>query len=180
MDNEENKEENLEKIPEEKKSLEKENTQGEEIKADIETQKEEQKQEETKQEEVKEAKVVSNNEQKQTDTKDNSKGLGIAALVLGIIALVLWCIWYISIPCAILAIIFGAVGRKKAGKSMAIAGLVMGIITVCLLVIIIVFGVSIFGLALKDGLSNNENGSFYRILNEMENRGIDIEYDYDI
>ena len=43
-------------------------------------------------------------------------GLNIAALVLGIVSLVLWCFWFISIPCAILALIFGIIGIKKAGK----------------------------------------------------------------
>ena len=60
------------------------------------------------------------------------KGLSIASMVLGIISVVLFCIWYISLPCSILAIIFGIVGRKKGGKGMAIAGLVLGIIAISL------------------------------------------------
>jgi Domain of unknown function (DUF4190) len=57
-----------------------------------------------------------------------SAGFGIAALVLGIISVVFMCLWLISIPCAILAIIFGFVGRDSQGKGMAIAGLVCGIL----------------------------------------------------
>lgn len=45
-----------------------------------------------------------------------SSGLSIASMVLGIISIVLFCIYYVSIPCAILAIIFGVIGRKKAEK----------------------------------------------------------------
>lgn len=57
-----------------------------------------------------------------------SKGMSIAAMVLGIVSVVFCCIAYISIPCAILAIIFGFVGKKKGGKGMAITGIILGII----------------------------------------------------
>lgn len=53
-------------------------------------------------------------------------GLSIAALVLGIVSVVLWCIWFISIPCAILALIFGILGIRKHGKGLALAGLITG------------------------------------------------------
>ena len=57
------------------------------------------------------------------------KGLGIAGMVLGIISLVLFCVTYISIPCAIVGIILSGVGLKKAKdvgmkNGMAVAGLV--------------------------------------------------------
>ena len=70
------------------------------------------------------------NEVKQTEVVNESKGLSIASMVLGIVSLVMLCIYYVSIPCAILAIIFAMVGRKKGGKGMATAGLVIGIIDV--------------------------------------------------
>lgn len=63
---------------------------------------------------------------------NESKGLSIASMVLGIISVVLCCVWWISIPCSILAIIFGIVGKKRGGKGMAIAGLVLGIIAIAL------------------------------------------------
>ncbi len=86
-----------------------------------------------------------NNTQSANQTpKNESKGLAVASMVLGIISLLMWCVMYISIPCAILAIIFGAVARKKAGRGMAIAGLVLGIISFVIMVITIVLGVSIF------------------------------------
>ena len=55
-------------------------------------------------------------------------GLSIAALVLGIVSLVSWCVWFISIPCAILALIFGILGIKKQGKGLALSGLITGAI----------------------------------------------------
>lgn len=65
------------------------------------------------------------------------KGLSIASMVLGIVGLVCCCFWYIAIPCSILAIIFGILGKKKGGKGMAIAGLVLGIIAIALFIILI-------------------------------------------
>lgn len=64
------------------------------------------------------------------------KGLSIASMVLGIVGLVCCCFWYIAIPCSILAIIFGILGKKKGGKGMAIAGLVLGIIAISLYAIL--------------------------------------------
>lgn len=69
------------------------------------------------------------------EQQKGGSGLSIASMVLGIIAVVLCCIAYISIPCAILAIIFGIIGRKRDGKGMAITGLVLGIVAISLYII---------------------------------------------
>lgn len=73
------------------------------------------------------------------EPKKDRKGFCIASMVLGIIALVLFCVWYLSIPCAILAVIFGILGIKSKGKGMAIAGLVTGSIGLVVSVLIIIF-----------------------------------------
>lgn len=80
--------------------------------------------EEKKEQEEKAVKPEVVEEQKAEENKEESKGMSIAALILGIVSLVMLCIWYISIPCSILAIIFGILGRKKGGKGMGTAGLV--------------------------------------------------------
>lgn len=61
-----------------------------------------------------------------------SVGLAVASMVLGIISLVLFCIIYVSIPCATIGGILGAISlsTKKGGKGMAIAGLVCSLITI--------------------------------------------------
>lgn len=66
--------------------------------------------------------------------QDTRKGFSITSMVLGIVSLVLFCVWYASIPCGILAIIFGIIGKKRAGRGMAIAGLVTGLIAIVLYV----------------------------------------------
>ena len=67
-------------------------------------------------------------EEQENSIVQESKGLSIASMVLGIVSLVFFCIIYLSIPCAILALIFGFVGNKKGGKGMAITGIILGII----------------------------------------------------
>jgi len=75
------------------------------------------------------------NENTVNQTPGEKKGLSIASLVLGIVSLALFCITYVSLPCAILAIIFGILGKKKGGAGMAKAGLIMGIIALTLVVL---------------------------------------------
>lgn len=65
-------------------------------------------------------------------------GLNIAALVLGIVSIVLWCVWFISIPCAILALIFGIIGIKKQGKGLALTGIITGAIAMAIWIFLFV------------------------------------------
>ena len=89
-----------------------------------------------------------------TPSPPKGSGLAIAAMVLGIVALVLFCFWYVSIPCAILAIVFGAIGKSKAdrgeagGRGMAIAGLTCGIIAIVIDLLII--GLIVVGFGFLD------------------------------
>lgn len=60
----------------------------------------------------------------------NAHGASVASLVLGIISVSLFCLWFLSIPCAILAIVLGAVKLKHPpSKSYAVAGMICGIVT---------------------------------------------------
>lgn len=103
--------------------------------------------------EIVEVEKVDNTEETTQETKKveepkkNRKGFCITSMVLGIIALVFFCVWYISIPCAILAIIFGILGIKSTGKGMAIAGLVTGsiglIVSIAIIVFIVIFGMAV-------------------------------------
>lgn len=79
-----------------------------------------------------------------------SSGLSIASMVLGIVAICLsCCFYYVSLPCAVVGLVFGAVALSKIskgeadGKGMAIAGLVLSIISVIPAVIMIVVGQSL-------------------------------------
>jgi hypothetical protein len=69
--------------------------------------------------------------------KKQGPGYGIAAIVLGVVAvcitfggLAFWPIAFAALPCAILAIIFGNAGRNSESAGMAQGGVVLGWITV--------------------------------------------------
>ena len=74
-------------------------------------------------------------------------GLGIASMVLGIVAVVIPCFWVFQIP-GVLAIIFGAISLSQfsknavayTGRGMAVAGLVLGLVSLVILLLVLVFG----------------------------------------
>jgi Na+/H+-dicarboxylate symporter len=83
-----------------------------------------------------------------------SQGLAIASMVCGIASIVLFCVWWLSIPLAIAAVICGILARGKiargeaAGAGMAKAGLITGIIgavLAILFVILAIVGFTMFG-----------------------------------
>lgn len=65
----------------------------------------------------------------------NSIGLGVAALVLGIVGLLAWIIPIIGLSIGIVALVFGILGIKKSSKGMSIAGIVLGAISLVLTII---------------------------------------------
>ncbi|MFI1035034.1 DUF4190 domain-containing protein [Streptomyces sp. NPDC020951] len=62
----------------------------------------------------------------------DSNGMGIAGLVLGILAAVVFCLWPLAIVLGILGVVFGAIGRGKARRGeasnpgQALAGIICG------------------------------------------------------
>ncbi len=81
-----------------------------------------------------------------SNTKKN--GLAKTALILSIVALVICFIFYLSIPCAIAAIIIGRVSVKQnqQGKEYADLAIKLGLIAIILSVIVIVI---LFAIILK-------------------------------
>lgn len=78
------------------------------------------------------------------------KGLGVTSMVLGIVALVLFCIWYLAIPCAIIGAALGGVAQSKAKAAgvkngMAVAGITCSCIALGIAVLFVILG--IIGLA---------------------------------
>ncbi|MGA5113569.1 hypothetical protein [Streptomyces pseudogriseolus] len=61
-----------------------------------------------------------------------SNGMGVASLVLGIIAAAAFCLWPVAVVLGLLAVIFGAIGRGKANHGeatnggQALAGVICG------------------------------------------------------
>ena len=84
-----------------------------------------------------------NNYQQPVPQSVPGKGLGITSMVLGIISLVLFCFWFIALPCAIVGIILGCISisqAKEAGmkNGMATAGIVCSAIAIVLVILILI------------------------------------------
>ncbi len=79
----------------------------------------------------------------------SNNGLAVAALVVGIIALLFGWVVFFGLILGIVAIVLGIIGLKKPeGKGMAIAGIVTGSIASLinlLVIIVVVAGVALFG-----------------------------------
>ena len=101
---------------------------------------------------------VSNPINQNSAVENEKKGFSIASMILGIISIALCCIWFISIPCAILAIIFSAIGKRQGGKGMATTGMVLGIIGLSLYILLFSLGfATALGLAgVAEGLEGFE------------------------
>jgi hypothetical protein len=87
------------------------------------------------------------------------QGMAIASMVLGVVGLLSFCNWRISIPCAVLAIVLGFVAKGKiksgeaGGDGMVKAGIILGFVSVALsLIVTLLFiaGVSFIGSHAKD------------------------------
>lgn len=77
------------------------------------------------------------------EMKKPAGGLGVAALVLGIVSLVFCWMWIISIPCAIIGIVLGIVALiQKRKPGMPAAGLILSIVGGILSVVIIIWATS--------------------------------------
>ena len=82
--------------------------------------------------------------------KPPQNGKGIAALVLGILGLILSLCFSPFLILSVLAVIFGALGIRDANagiatnKGLSIAGLVMGVLAIVVVVVMIAFVGSLF------------------------------------
>ncbi|MEU9469835.1 DUF4190 domain-containing protein [Streptomyces avermitilis] len=69
-----------------------------------------------------------------------SNGMGTAALVLGIISAVVFCLWPIAIVIGVLSVVFGVIGRRRARRGeatnsgQALAGIICGAVGIVLAV----------------------------------------------
>ena len=70
----------------------------------------------------------------QTPGANKPQGMAIAALICGILSLVLFCFWFLAIPLGIVAAILGMIAKGKAqrgeagGEGLAKTGMILGII----------------------------------------------------
>jgi len=85
-------------------------------------------------------------------SQQDSNGMGIAALVCGIIGVLGSCCCLFVIP-SVLGIIFGVISLKTSGKNLGIAGIILGCLGLLLTI-----GWRIFGIALNAGGGGGPGG----------------------
>lgn len=106
-----------------------------------------------------------------------NNGMATAALVLGIISIVLCWIWVVGIIAGILAIILAIVAKNKikanpnmGGKGAATGGLVTGIIGTLISLVIVILAAMFFGsVADAAGGALENNQEFQDAMNELDN-----------
>lgn len=98
---------------------------------------------------------------KNKNQPEQGSGMAIASMVLGILSIITFLIFFISIPLGILAIVFGVIANKKQKNGMATAGLVTGIVGIALSLIII-------GLALWIGDELEDDPDFIEFIEKIE------------
>lgn len=78
------------------------------------------------------------------DGTSGTMGFSIASMVLGIVGILLSATFFLALILGIVGIVFGAyaIGTRKRGRKMAIAGLVCSIIAVALPIILVVAGLA--------------------------------------
>ncbi len=112
-----------------------------------------------------------------------SNGFATAALVLGILSLVLFCTGF-NIILAILAIIFGGISLKKTSKrGMSITGIVTGIVSIVLFILMaVIIGVSMLSVFTESGMDLDELYDYYQHQDEIRYDGnVDsVHYEYDL
>ncbi|MGI9027841.1 MAG: zinc-ribbon domain-containing protein [Candidatus Saccharimonadales bacterium] len=74
--------------------------------------------------------------------KQPRSGFSVTSLILGIVSILSFIIWFISIPFAIAAIVFGFIGKPKGSPGMALAGIIMGIIGIILSVAFVIWALN--------------------------------------
>jgi hypothetical protein len=79
---------------------------------------------------------------------NHRNGLGRAALILGIIALVLFWLWFIALPLGLVALVLGIAGHRRAkrgeatNKGTSIVGAVIGLLAVLISGALLALGVA--------------------------------------
>lgn len=69
--------------------------------------------------------------------------MGITGMVLGILSILLCCLWYLSLIFGLGGLIFGILGMKSQQRGMSVAGIVTGAIGLLLGLFILIFYVAI-------------------------------------
>ena len=71
-------------------------------------------------------------------------GYAVASLILGIVSVLVSCSLFLTLPCAVVGLILGIVGKSKGAGGMAVAGIILSalglLIAIALIVLVVVTG----------------------------------------
>jgi uncharacterized membrane protein YedE/YeeE len=107
------------------------------------------------------------------NTPKANNGLATAALVLGIVSIVLSLFWVIGVICGILAIIFALIAKGKikadpnlGGSGAATGGLITGIIGTIISIIVVIIAILFVGALAEAGFEGLDEA--FRDLEKLE------------
>ena len=105
------------------------------------------------------------------DKKTNpGKGMAIAAMVCGIIAVLSCAFALVAIPCGIVALVLGIIAlvKKKDGKGMAIAGVATGGVGLLASIVLLVLSFMAVDFLFNTAGDVIENTDFENVFSELE------------
>ncbi len=130
--------------------------------------------------------------QQSVNYANNQKGMGISALVLGIVSIVMSFLYIISIPVGIVGLVLGIISRKK--NSFGRIGIILSIVGLSLsLIAIIVIGIidnsiadsisiginNIVNDSINDNINDSINDSSDNTINILSGDGYSLRYNSD-
>lgn len=78
--------------------------------------------------------------------KDGGHGLAIASLVLGILAVISCCCWYLSIILGVVGIVLAVISKSKSStgkmETMALVGMILSILGIVLALVYVIWAVN--------------------------------------
>lgn len=101
----------------------------------------------------------------QVPPPQKSTGLAIGSLICGIASIAVFCIWWLSIPLGVIAVVLAVMARKAiargeaSGDGMAKAGLICGIVGAALSILVTLLalaGLSMFGDKIKQEMERQQ------------------------
>ncbi len=118
-----------------------------------------------------------------TKAKQMGKGLGIASMVCGIVAVVFCWTIYLGIICGIVALVLGIIAlvKKAEGKGMSIAGVVTGAIGLVISVVFLILGIVAANKIADavESVTTDEAWSELEVDACLEENGVDPGLDWD-
>jgi hypothetical protein len=74
-------------------------------------------------------------------TEKQAEGMAVASLVLGIVTLVLFCFWPISVPTGIIGLVLGIIAMRGTKRGIAMVGAILSGVGILVVIVVVVLAV---------------------------------------